>query len=78
MCYLQAHILVTVIMAEKSWQHFFLPGKLFFNSFQLQTHLTNILRILTNNPSTQNTQKKVQNMKLNRASFGFLGLDLFF
>lgn len=57
---------------------FFLPRKLFFNSFQLQTHLTNTLRTITNNPSTQNTQKSSKNMKLNRASFGFLGLDLFF
>jgi len=57
---------------------FFCQENYFLIHFNSKTHLTNTLRTLTNNPSTQNTQKRSKNMKLNRASFGFLGLDLFF
>ena len=78
MRHLQAQIFATVVVAEKLGQHLFLPIKLFFNPFQLQTHLPNTLRTLINNSSTQNTQKRSKNMKSNRASFGFLDIDLFF
>jgi hypothetical protein len=79
-CCLQAQILATTVVAEKSGQCFFFWQKTpNFEAISTQKHLLTPLEYTQTNLSTQNTKKKMsKNLKPNQVSFGFLILYMFY